>query len=388
MSQTTRPKASMQMVRKRISPELRSLLLAATGVALLRNFSRAFNVASSSSLPHRGVPTSVPPSVVLENIKSHEEAIRESEELFYGYFGSPDGITDWQSGPTGWRGYCVAPNDEAKAIDDNHDDLPANLSILRDRLSEIHKRVVPHPFDLEDLCRVSHDPILSKEECAEIIAEADSYYWGWGSSDERYGTPPDRIGHMLPLERLSRSYTLVNFELLPRLFPAILDAFPSLKDVGTSPETLRLGGCRVVKYDASEGRVELGMHRDGLLITANIALNPPSEYIGGGTIVEGATADDEPIRLHLGHVLLHPGDVLHGGSPILEGKRYVLVLFIFATNFVPHEKYCQDRMERDVEAARSATCEADRERLFATAKQHYLNALAFMENRKDIAARL
>jgi hypothetical protein len=36
------------------------------------------------------------------------------------------------------------------------------------------------------------------------------------------------------------------------------------------------------------------MHRDGLLITANVALNSLDEYVGGGTIVEGANDRNEP----------------------------------------------------------------------------------------------
>ena len=81
------------------------------------------------------------------------------------------------------------------------------------------------------------------------------------------------------------------------------------------------------------------MHRDGLLVTANIALNSNEEYTGGGTVIEelvlqGDTESSDttrsamPIRLDQGHVLLHPGGVRHCGAPITSGIRYVLVLFI------------------------------------------------------------
>ncbi|CAM9397292.1 unnamed protein product, partial [Heterosigma akashiwo] len=202
---------------------------------------------------------------------------------------------------------------------------------------------IPHPFGPNDLARVSLDPILSPEECQEIIYEVENHYWGWSSTKSRYGTPADRIGFMLKLEELSRSYSLVNFELLPRLFPAVVDAFPSLQ---TSPENLRLGDCRIIKYDASEGRVELGMHRDGLLVTANIALNSNQEYTGGGTLIEELITQSGkepsvrsaiPIRLEQGHVLLHPGDIRHCGAPITSGIRYVLVLFIMDRTIVPND---------------------------------------------------
>ena len=190
----------------------------------------------------------------------------------------------------------------------------------------------------------------------------------------------DRVGYMLKLEELSRSYSLVNFELLPRLFPAITNAFPKLK---TTPENFRLGGSRIVKYDAADGHVELGLHRDGLLITANIALNDLDDYEGGGTYVEGLQDFmNNPIWLQKGHVMLHPGDVLHGGAPITKGVRYVLVCFILDTTIVPHEKYCQDRMEKDIEAARlipssDALRTEERTQLLSSAMKHCADACAF-----------
>lgn len=327
--------------------------------------------------------------VIIENNQMHNEAVQQSENLFYGYY-SPDGITEWDSSnaPSEWIHYGLSPNHASQSsskyeivtkLDQEVGDISQKFSIAWEYLSEMERRIIPSPFSNDDLARVSLHPILTIDECQEIMDECENHYWGWGNSVERYGTPSERVGHMLKLEDLSQSYTLVNFVLLPRLFPAIVDAFPSLS---LKPENLRLGGCRVVKYDASEGRVELGMHRDGLLVTANIALNAPEEYVGGGTIVEGLNERNESIRIGRGHVLLHPGDVMHGGSPITEGIRYVLVLFILATNVVPHEKYCQDRMERDMEEARAiplddATRAIERERLLESAMKHCAHARAF-----------
>ena len=121
------------------------------------------------------------------------------------------------------------------------------------------------------------------------------------------------------------------------------------------------------------------MHRDGLLVTANIALNDLDEYEGGGTIIEGLK---EPIRLPIGNALLHPGDVKHGGNAITSGFRYALVCFIFDTTIVPHEKYCQDRMKEDVDAAMlipidDATRIEERVRLLNSATKHCADAYKF-----------
>ena len=270
-----------------------------------------------------------------------EKAVRQSEEVFYGFW-DPSGITEWDYGnsPERWISYDFPPT-RCTAFSEPYTNTTGTAIETVDNSNLLNlilqtEQQIPHPFARNDLARVSLDPIMSPEECQDIMHEAENHYWGWSTSASRYGTPADRVGSMLKLESLSRTYSLVNFELLPRLFPAIVNAFPSLE---TSPENLRLGDCRVVKYDASKGKVELGMHRDGLLVTANIALNSNEEYTGGGTVIEelvlqGDTESSDttrsamPIRLDQGHVLLHPGGVRHCGAPITSGIRYVLVLFI------------------------------------------------------------
>ena len=107
----------------------------------------------------------------------------------------------------------------------------------------------------------------------------------------------------------------------------------------------------MVRYDASEGRTELGCHRDGTLLTVNIALNALSEYQGGGTRFEalekassastsggggvdgggggglgvdsrygqtvgggggdGSDVEGDVVKIECGHVLVHPGEVRH-----------------------------------------------------------------------------
>ncbi|KAL7533489.1 hypothetical protein ACHAXR_009302 [Thalassiosira sp. AJA248-18] len=309
----------------------------------------------------------------------HLDAVKTNEKTFYGYY--PEGFKDFnlEKCPTDWTAYSVDKTYiPRKSVKGELTLKPTVQGAKRiwDTFLELDERIVPHPFQSTDLARVSQTPILTPEECSEITSECDNYFWGWGSSNERYGTPSNRVGHMLKLEDLSFSYTFVNFELLPRLFPAISTAFP---DLTINPENLRLGGCRVVKYDASDGHVELGMHRDGLFVTANIALNDLESFKGGGTIVEGLCNKDEKkaIRLKKGHVLLHPGDVKHGGAPITAGVRYTLVCFIIDTTFIPHEKYCQDRMKIALEAFDNESQMEERDRLWASATKHCEDSCAF-----------
>ena len=326
-------------------------------------------------------------TVIEENKRKHEEMVEQSENLFYGFYG-PNGFDkfDENNTPSNWQSFALSPEQNPE-IEIQSEDIVLDSRNIWDTLIGLDKRIVPAPFTADDLARVSCSPILSPDECQEIIEECDNHYFGWGTSGSRYGTPAERIGNIIKLEDLSRTYSLVNFELLPRLFPAIVNAFPGLR---ASPANLRLAGSRIVKYDASEGRVELGLHRDGKLITANIALNDINDYEGGGTYIEGLHYFmDNPIKLERGHVLLHPGDVRHGGAPITKGQRYVLVCFIIDKTIIPHEKYCHDRVNIDIEALRAIPSNDDsrtveeREILLASAAKHCSDALCFANNNYD-----
>ena len=74
------------------------------------------------------------------------------------------------------------------------------------------------------------------------------------------------------------------------------------------------------------------MHRDGPLVTCVLALNEPADFDGGGTLVEAlgvesgsarevsdAASPAAAFRVGAGHVVLHPGNVRHGGSPVTRG---------------------------------------------------------------------
>eukprot|EP00227_Mantoniella_beaufortii_P002885 CAMPEP_0197605134 /NCGR_PEP_ID=MMETSP1326-20131121/42537_1 /TAXON_ID=1155430 /ORGANISM="Genus nov. species nov., Strain RCC2288" /LENGTH=87 /DNA_ID=CAMNT_0043172885 /DNA_START=1 /DNA_END=260 /DNA_ORIENTATION=+ len=78
--------------------------------------------------------------------------------------------------------------------------------------------------------------------------------------------------------------------LLPRLLPAVAAAFAGCGLAPPESRALRLHDARLVRYAAAEGRVELGCHRDGTILTVNIALNALSEYEGGGTRFEALSA--------------------------------------------------------------------------------------------------
>jgi hypothetical protein len=235
----------------------------------------------------------------------------------------------------------------------------------------LHRPVFP--FGLDDLARVSRTPLLTPTECQILIDEADGVNEDrnkneWMEGGARYGTPSDKVGALMPLERLPKSFELINKKLLPRIFASVVKAFDCCAN---HPSDLRLGGARVVRYDAAAGQVELGMHRDFLALTVNIALNDPAEFDGGGTVVEALSR--KPIRLPKGHALIHPGDVRHAGSSITSGSRYVLVLFLMSKTIIPHDRYLGEWAEQCMGIAVNSQMD-EKERWLRSAANYYADS--------------
>ena len=152
---------------------------------------------------------------------------------------------------------------------------------------------------------------------------------------------------------LSASSLWLDSKLEQTLMPAIASAFPygALK----APH-LRVSGASIVKYNATAGQSALGIHRDGPLIAATIALNGADEYQGGGTLIEALSTDpmregSGVLKVDVGHVILHPGALRHGGNAIRSGLRYIMVIWFFSVTFEMPEHYALRRANGYLAAA-------------------------------------
>jgi hypothetical protein len=106
-------------------------------------------------------------------------------------------------------------------------------------------------------------------------------------------------------------------------------AFSRVSDKYAIPlSALQIKEAFVVRYDTTH-QSKLDLHRDASLLTLSIALNDQDAYQGGGTFFPCiGTLCALP---KAGDMLVHCGKIQHGGYPIREGVRYLLVCFIDCT---------------------------------------------------------
>mmetsp|Transcript_31611 Transcript_31611/g.78248 ORF Transcript_31611/g.78248 Transcript_31611/m.78248 type:complete len:258 (+) Transcript_31611:155-928(+) len=167
--------------------------------------------------------------------------------------------------------------------------------------------------------------VLSRVECQMIIDEAEALASVSGWSTKRHGSYPTTD---LPLPSLPNSLAMFNAKLEQTILPLMGAHFSQA--IPGSMTSLRVADAFVVKYNAAGGQTELKPHRDGSVLSFNIALNMASEFEGGGTWF---ASTDSSLRLEQGEMLMHASGCLHAGSPITSGTRFILVGFVILVDY-------------------------------------------------------
>jgi hypothetical protein len=169
-------------------------------------------------------------------------------------------------------------------------------------------------------------PIFNAQECQQIIDEAEYTASQIEWTRNRHGNYPTTD---LPLVELPQTLQFLKLALVERIYPLLRAQFGMFLP---DPHKLRLADGFVVKYDADQGQKELKPHRDGSVLSFNIALNPASEFEGGGTWFASL---DAAIKIDQGEIVSHSSALLHGGHGITSGKRYILVGFVILEEYAP-----------------------------------------------------
>ena len=155
-------------------------------------------------------------------------------------------------------------------------------------------------------------PLFTEKFCKEIIELAEANTW---VTDRHYFYPTtDQTMESLGMQEIYQ-------KVLEQFVYPIWIWFWELD----GEDWPKLGSENfIAKYDTlNQG--SLGIHHDQSVITLNVKLN--DDYEGGGTFIPRYKQTYQAKKI--GHAMAHPGQITHkhGGRPVTEGTRYILVTF-------------------------------------------------------------
>ena len=155
-------------------------------------------------------------------------------------------------------------------------------------------------------------PLFTEKFCKEIIELAEANTW---VTDRHYFYPTtDQTMESLGMQEIYQ-------KVLEQFVYPIWIWFWELD----GEDWPKLGSENfIAKYDTlNQG--SLGIHHDQSVITLNVKLN--DDYEGGGTFIPRYKQTYQARKI--GHAMAHPGQITHkhGGRPVTEGTRYILVTF-------------------------------------------------------------
>eukprot|EP00928_Gymnodinium_smaydae_P066445 TRINITY_DN49455_c0_g1_i1.p1 TRINITY_DN49455_c0_g1~~TRINITY_DN49455_c0_g1_i1.p1 ORF type:complete len:434 (+),score=56.63 TRINITY_DN49455_c0_g1_i1:48-1349(+) len=162
---------------------------------------------------------------------------------------------------------------------------------------------------------------LDRERCSQLIADVETYVaenGGWNKQPRRH----DNFSTMdIEVSSIPEFREWMPLALHSVVLPSMAHLFQ------ISVKRLRVMEAFYVRYSSQQGEQhELPLHRDGAVLSFNILLSDPETFEGGGTYFESLG-----LSVHLeraGDILMHSGQMLHGGNPITFGVRRILVGFV------------------------------------------------------------
>ena len=154
-------------------------------------------------------------------------------------------------------------------------------------------------------------PLLSENECALLIFEAEIYAKENGWTRKRHENYPTTD---LPVSELERAHALVMSRVYNRIIPKIEAMFKFDK------ERIDVHDIFLIRYTAG-GQSALENHQDGSLFSFIMPLN--DEFEGGGTEFRGTV-----VKPKVGDAFLFCGQNFHKGVAVTRGTRYVLAGFL------------------------------------------------------------
>jgi len=202
----------------------------------------------------------------------------------------------------------------------------------------------------ESYCHITKTPIVSDDECAWVIQEAEAHATaggGW-ATERHYGAPATDV----PVHGCPSILRWYNGILRDRIVPLLQANF------GSNLSFLCRDAC-VARYNAAEGQRHLNVHTDDSSHSAIIALNGGADFEGGGTYFCNI---GRSLLAPKGHALVFEGGkVRHGGDPVISGIRYIIPAIFFAQPMLPQSlAVSTDIISVDEPASKKARVDSDK----------------------------
>ena len=224
----------------------------------------------------------------------------------------------------------------------------------------------PDEFELGDNGNViyqSLDPMFTHEECDNLVEEAKSIIESdlklndesfesdensENGSRKRYASLRNSDIGEVRVSSMVNGRKWLTQAMSEKLLPLLESKY------GISSEDLTLHDALIIGYGYfGNGEVPTRsqpLHRDTSLVSLNIALSNPDEYVGGGTFFEALSYESSLTGVSLqnpkGHVLCHSSGLVHAGYGLQSGQRWVLVLFLLAKDVPQVARRCHAQGSR------------------------------------------
>jgi tetratricopeptide (TPR) repeat protein len=185
--------------------------------------------------------------------------------------------------------------------------------------------------------------VFSKEECESLVEEArDAITSGLALEKENSSTQRPNNSQLgeARVSTMPRAREWLKRAMHNELLPLLESRFGCKANDMTLQDALIIG----YGYFGTPTQAQ-PLHRDSSILSLNVALSPSDDYEGGGTYFQGLnhTNGQETIQNQQGHVMCHPGGVMHAGRSIETGQRWVLVLFILSATQPQIARRCHAR---------------------------------------------
>lgn len=232
----------------------------------------------------------------------------------------------------------------------------------------IHGYISPSDFtDIRNVAlrTISEAPLLD-EVTVKCIREAASKRWDLQQNQEsRFTLQSENTNSECHLDELVSEQSnpvlknVIDEMLQTKIYPLVREAFAQELRNGNEicvydSLVIRYNGDNVEGLPASQP-----LHRDGSIISVNIALNDferneltgENGFEGGGTFFEGLICNPEnytPILrpIGTGHAVVHCSNERHAGAPTTRGVREILVFFLTQRPKLSGSKYIAPPVER------------------------------------------